>query len=66
MAKSIENRLRKIEQRLCIDDKPVVFEYTDDNGVEQKVEMSSIDFDKLLREISAESKGLPIKERIEA
>jgi len=62
--KQFSRRLKKIEQQFCISDKPVVFEYTDDNGVEQKIEMPSTDFDKLLREIRAGSKGLPIKERV--
>jgi hypothetical protein len=56
--------LKKIEQRLCIDDKPVVFGYTDDKGVEQKFEMPLNEFDKLLREIWAESKGLPVRKRV--
>jgi hypothetical protein len=60
----LSRRLKKIEQQLCISDKPVVFEYIDDNGVEQKVEMPSAEFDKMLREIRAESKGLPVRERI--
>ncbi|MFA5252214.1 MAG: hypothetical protein WC454_06485 [Phycisphaerae bacterium] len=60
----LSRRLKKMEQQLCIGDKPVVFGYTDDKGVEQKVEMPSTDFDKLLREIRAESKGLPVRERI--
>ncbi len=60
----LSRRLKKIEQQLCISDKPVVFGYTDDKGVEQKVQMPSTDFDKLLREIRAESKGLPVRERI--
>jgi hypothetical protein len=60
----LNRRLKKMEQQLCIDDKPVVFGYTDDKGVEQKVEMPSTDFDNLLREIRADSKGLPVRERI--
>jgi hypothetical protein len=65
MSKSIETRLEKIEKALSIGEKSsVVFEYTDDNGVEQKIEMPSTDFDKLLQKIRAESKGLPVRERI--
>ena len=60
----LSRRLKKIEQRLCIDDTPIVFGYTDDKGVEQKFEMPSNEFDKLLREIWAESKGLPVRGRI--
>jgi hypothetical protein len=60
----LSRRLKKIEQRLCIDDKPVVFGYTDDKGVEQKFEMPSTVFDKLLQEIRAESRGLPIRKRV--
>jgi hypothetical protein len=55
-------RLEKAEKQLCVNEPPVVFEYTDENGVEQRAEMSSADFDRLLREISAESKGLPVRE----
>ena len=62
MAKSIERRIERVEEQLCIDEEPVVFEYTDDKGVKQKVEMSSIEFDKMLREIRARSKGLPVRE----
>ena len=57
-------RLKKIEQQIGIGDKSVVFEYTDDNGIEQKVEMPSSEFNKILREIRAESKGLPVRERV--
>jgi len=55
-------RLEKAEKQLCVNEPPVVFEYTDKNGVEQRIEMSSADFDKLLKEIRGESKGLPIRE----
>jgi hypothetical protein len=56
--------MKKVEQQLCISDKPVIFEYTNDKGVEQKAEMPSTEFDKMIRKIRAESKGLPIRERI--
>ena len=60
--KDISRRLEKAEKQLCVNEPPVVFEYTDENGVEQRIEMSSADFDKLLKEIRGESKGLPIRE----
>ena len=55
-------RLEKAEKQLCVSEPPVVFEYTDKNGVEQRIEISSSDFDRLLKEIGAESKGLPVRE----
>lgn len=55
-------RLEKVGKQLRISEPPVVFEYADENGVEQRVEMSSADFEKLLREISGKSKGLPVRE----
>ncbi len=62
MSNNISRRLEKAEKQLCVSKPPVVFEYTDENGVEQRIEMSSADFDRLLKEIWAESKGLQIKE----
>ena len=60
---SISRRVEKAEKQLCIGEKPpVVFDYTDENGIDQKIEMPSEDFDKLLKDIRAESKGLPVKE----
>ena len=59
---NINRRLEKAEKQLCVNEPPVVFEYTDENGVEQGIEMSSAEFDRLLKEISAESKGLPVRE----
>ena len=55
-------RLEKVEKQLCVNEPPVVFEYTDKNGVEQRIGMSSADFDRLLKEIRAESKGLLVRE----
>ena len=64
----LSRRLKKIEQRLCINNEPVVIEY----GSGQKIVMSSNVFDKLMKEIRAQRKmipvkhlkGLPVKERI--
>ncbi len=64
MTKSIENRLERIEKALSIDDKPVVIDCADENGVGPKIEMSSADFDKLLKEIRAESKGIPVRKGV--
>ena len=62
---NISRRVEKAEKQLCIGEKPpVVFDYTDENGIEQKVEMPSEDFDKLLKEIRAENKGITIKESV--
>ena len=66
---SIIKRVEKVEKQLCIgigEKPPVVFDYTDENGIDQKIEMPSDDFDKLLKDIRAESKGLPVKERAAA
>jgi hypothetical protein len=59
---NINRRLEKAEKQLCVNEPPFVFEYTDENGVEQRIEMSSADFDRLLQEISGASKGLPVRE----
>ena len=59
---NFRRRLEKAEKQLCVNEPPVVFEYTDENGAEQRIEMPSADFDRLLREINGKSKGLPIKE----
>jgi hypothetical protein len=58
MAKSIERRIEQLEKQLCIDEQDFVFE---ENGVERKIEMSLTDLDKLMQEIRAESKGIPVK-----
>ncbi len=63
MNSGIKKRIEKIEDKLNMGkEPPVIFEYTAENGIEQKIEMPSDDFDKLLKEIQSESKGLPIKE----
>jgi len=61
----LSGRLKKIEQQLCISEKPsVVFEYTDEDGEKQKIEMLAADFEELLKEIDGKSRGLPINEEI--
>jgi hypothetical protein len=63
--RDIRRRLKRAEKQSCISEKPpVVFEYIDENGVEQRVEMLSDDFDRLLQEINGASKGLPIMEEV--
>ena len=64
---SICRRVEKAEKQLCIgigEKPPVVFDYTDENGIDQQIEMPSDDFDKLLKEIRAENKGITIKESV--
>ena len=64
---SIIKRVEKVEKQLCIgigEKPPVVFDYTDENSIDQKIEMPSEDFDKLLKEIRAENKGITIRESI--
>ena len=62
--RDIQRRIEKAEKQLCINDDPVVFAYTDENGDEQRIEMPPADFDNLLKEIRAESKGIQIKESV--
>ena len=57
---NIRRRVEKAEKQLCIGEKPpVVFECVDENGIEQRIEMPSDDFHKLLTEIDGTGRCLP-------
>lgn len=56
----IRRRLGRAEKQLGVGkEQNIVFEFIDENGVEQKVEMGRDAFNELLKEIDGKSKGLP-------
>ena len=55
-------RLERVEKQLCVNKPPVIFEYTDENGVEQRTEMSSDEFVRMLRGIDGGKGVLPCME----
>jgi hypothetical protein len=62
---NIRRRLDKAEKQIGVGEKKTaVFEYTDENGVEQRIEIAWEDFVKLLQEIDGKSRGLPDRKEI--
>ncbi len=61
--RDINRRLDRVEKQLCVGGKPPgIFKYTDDNGVEQKIEMSVHEFEELLKEIDGSGKRTPFEQ----
>ena len=57
---NIHSRLDKIEKQLDVGEKPpVIFMITDENSGEQRIEMPSDEFHKLLTEIDGTGRCLP-------
>jgi len=62
--RDIRRRIEKAEKQVSSDeDKPVVFQYVDENGVEQKIEMLSGELDERLAEISQCKDTLPQQQK---
>jgi len=60
---NISRRLDRVEKRLCAGEKPpFILKYTDDNGVEQKIEMPADKFEGLLREIDGSGIRSPFEQ----
>jgi len=61
----IRRRLDRAEKQLGVSrEQNIVFEFIDENGVEQKVEMGRDEFNELLKEINGKSRVLPSVQEI--
>ena len=61
--KNINRRLDNVEKQICIgNEEMVVFEYTDENSIEQKVEMTSEEWANIIKNIPPTKGVLPCQE----
>jgi len=61
----IRRRLDRAEKQLGVSrEQNIVFEFIDESGTEQKVEMGRDEFNELLKEINGKSRGLPSVQEI--
>lgn len=62
--KNINRRLGNIEKKLCIDkEETVVFPYTDENGIEHKIEMTFEEWANIIKNIPPTKGMLPCQEK---
>lgn len=61
----IRRRLDRAEKQLDVGkEQTITFEFIDESGIEQKVEMGRDEFEELLREIDRKTIGLPSVQEI--